>query len=146
MTVVYVRGGFLSGSTEKSVKSLPGRKSACGEPLAKRMTGLFYVCVHGPPLWASLGLSQPASQPLASQPASQVHDRFPARNSASQPASQFPGRISVILLVGKLPGHNSAGGEPPWSYVVLLVGRLPGRNSACGEALGLEWISVWNPM
>ena len=30
--------------------------------------------------------------------------------------------------------------------VILLVGSLPGRNSACGEALGLKWISVWNPM
>ena len=29
--------------------------------------------------------------------------------------------------------------------VILLVGNFPGRNSACGEALGLNWISGWNP-
>jgi len=74
-----------------------GRKSACGEPPAKRTTGLFYprsafLCLSGP-LWASLHrpfwalVSQPASPP-ASQLASQLH------NSASQPASQFPGRNS----------------------------------------------------
>ena len=55
------------------------------------------------PLWASLGLSQTASQPPsqpASYVASQAHDRLPGRNSASQPASQLPGRVYVILLVG----------------------------------------------
>ena len=46
----------LLGTLVKSVGSLPGRKSACGEPPAKRMTGLFY------PRSASLG-PQPASQP-----------------------------------------------------------------------------------
>ena len=71
------------------VGSLPGRKSACGEPPAKRTTGLSYP--------RSASASQTPSQP------------------ASKPAK-------------------------------LLVGSLPGRNSACGEALGLKWISVWNPM
>ena len=42
----------------------------------------------------------------------------------------------MILLVGRLPGRNSACGEPPWLYM---------HNSGCGEALGLKWISVWNP-
>ena len=47
-------------------------KSACGEPPAKRMTGLFYLSTFrlSGPLWASLGLSQPASPPT-SQPANQ---------------------------------------------------------------------------
>ena len=65
--IVVVRGGFLSGSIQKSVGSYPGRKSVCGEPPAKHVTGLFY------PRSASLGLSGPlwasASQP-APQPAS----------------------------------------------------------------------------
>ena len=43
-------------------------------------------------------------------------------------------------LVGGFPGRSSAS-----LVVILLVGSLPGRNSACGEALGLKWISVWNP-
>ena len=64
--VVVVRGGFLWGSIQKSVGSLPGRESSCGVPTAKRMTGLF--C----PRSASLGLSGPLWA------------------SASQPKSQFP--------------------------------------------------------
>ena len=43
--------GFLLGSREKSVGSLPGRKSASGEPPAKHITGLFY------PRSASVGFS-----------------------------------------------------------------------------------------
>ena len=49
------------------------------------------------PLWASLGLWQPACQP-PSQPASQAQDRLPGRNSvSSQPASS----LFVILFLGK---------------------------------------------
>ena len=80
--IVVVRGGFLSGSIQKSVGSYPGRKSVCGEPPAKHVTGLFSFCLSGTlytglsgPLWASA--SQPASP--ASQLASQAHDRFPGR-------------------------------------------------------------------
>ena len=76
--------GAAQKQTEKSLGGLPGRKSACGELPDKRMAGLFY------PHSASLGLSGP-------QPASQ-----------SQPASQLPGRMYVILLVGRLPGRKSA--------------------------------------
>jgi len=38
--------------------------------------------------------------------------------TASQPASQVGSLVSV-LLVGSLPGRNSACGEPPWSYFCL---------------------------
>ena len=88
---IHIPEGFLSGSIctymKKSVGSLPGRKSACGEPPAKRMTGLFY------PRSASLGLFGPlwdsASQPASPrQTTSQAQDRFPGRNSSSQPSSQ----------------------------------------------------------
>ncbi len=78
---------------QTSVGSLPCRKSACGEPTAKRTTGLFYsrsawLCLSGH-LWAFQGLSKPASPP-ASQLASQL---IPPAN---QPASS----LVIILLVG----------------------------------------------
>ena len=91
------------------------------------------------PLWASASL--PAGPQPASQPAKRMTGSLVVIPPASQPASQFPSRLSAV-------------GQAPWSsfclwgaflVVVILVGSLPGRNSACGEALGLKWISVWNP-
>ena len=110
---MVVRGGFLLGSRQKSVGSLPGGKSVPGEPPAKRITGLFYTCSasvgFSGPLWASD--SQPASPP-ASQPASQAHDRFPGRNSASQPAS-LPGwsTPNTLLLPATAPQSKGSASE-----------------------------------
>ena len=75
--IVVVRGGFLWGSTQKSVWSLPRRKYSCGVPPGKCMTGLF--C----PRTASLSLSGPLWA------------------SASQPKSKFPDFDSRPLCVCK---------------------------------------------
>ena len=105
---MVIRGGFLSGSIKKSVGNLPGRKSACGEPPAKRMTGSLVVCYS---------TSQPANQPAW---------QAPGCNSAcgyigSVVAILFvAASLVVILLVGSLPGcanmqthvHNSGCGRP----------------------------------
>ena len=100
----WVCSGFLFGSPRGFLFGFV-RKETCGEPpwsqiclwgassQARDRLVLSTLRLSGP-LWASLGLSQPASQP-PSQPASQAQDRLPGRNSASQPASQFPGRNSA---------------------------------------------------
>ena len=99
--------------------SLVVNQSACGEPPAKHMTGLFYP---PPPLWDSLGFSGPlwaSASPPASQPPSQ---------SASQPAKCRTGS----LIVHK-SSSQPASQPGPWSQFCFWVHRRPGRNSVCGE-------------
>ncbi len=110
-----------------SVGSLPGRKSACGEPPAKRRTGLFY------PRSAFLGLSgpQPAASQPPSQPASQTQDRFPVSHWRLRGS---PGEAQGEPRAGprKAQGEPREGlGEPR----ALCMGRealLRGRWSCCG--------------
>ena len=80
MSGTYVFCGASSGVpyAKKYVGNLPVCKSACGEPPAKRMTGLFY------PRSASLGLSGPMYVCMY------LALSGPFWASASQPASQLP--------------------------------------------------------
>ena len=145
------------------MRNLPGSNSACGEALGLTwisvwntvnictgslwgiLWGSTHMCVTlrlSGPLWASLGFSQQPASPPASQPPKRRTGSLVVIPPASQPASS----LVVILLVGRLPGRNSASGEPPWSKFCLWRASLVVCNSACGEALGFKWIYVWNPM
>ena len=141
-----IRGGFLWGSTKKSVGSLDGCKCDCGEPAAKRMTGLFYprsasLGLSGPVyvcIWPFLGLSgpQPASQPDSS-PASQTGSDSPketqrgterpreAQRGPAQRGPETPRRPRQAQRGSERPREAQRGPERPRETRVVFTLKFP---------------------
>ena len=128
--------------------NLPGCKSACGEPPAKRMTGLFYP---RPPLWASL--TQAELHKTREAPHKQNFDQGGSPQAELRPGSLPTSRITTRDLAGWLAGwRNYDEGACPalcwlagWGAGWLAEAqRGPERRIMYRTSLSCAWLEALN--
>ncbi len=134
-----VREGFLLGSIQKSVENLPGCKSACGEPPAKRMKGWFS------PRPASLGFSGPTAYTSTAKGPTEIHlkpraspqpELHKTREAPHKQNFDQGGSPQAELRPGSLPTSRIKTRE--------LAGWLAGwRNYDEGACPALCWLAGW---